>query len=307
MTSTNIALELKDVHKSYGKQRALNGLTMQIPAGTICGLVGPNGSGKTTTFGIVGGYIIATSGYVNVLEGGPHDPHRFSGRVTLLPQDCQLSAHTSVNKLLSYFGQLQGMTSSEAQHQSEQWIDRVGLNDRRNAKIKELSHGMKRRIAIAQAFIGNPKLVLLDEPTNGLDPEIAVEIRELFSAQKGQSTLVISSHNLNELETLCDHVVFLEAGRCVRSGSIATVTRRGTLLRITLERAIDAAAIFSSLSTFTYRWDDATLTVEAPSDWSPASVNAQLLPALIQAGAKILEVHCGQSLEEAYLANKQQR
>src|SRR5690606_35874431 len=104
-----------------------------------------------------------------------------------------------------------------------------------------LSHGMRRRVSIAQALLGKPELVLLDEPTSGLDPELVVRMREVFASHRGKRTLIVSSHNLLELEALCDHVVFIERGRCARAGSMADVTEQGLVMRYELERAVDLA------------------------------------------------------------------
>lgn len=304
MTATTVApaLVLEGVSKRYGKTVALDGLTLSIPRGVVCGLVGPNGAGKTTTFGIVGGFVEADAGRVDVLGGGPFVAATHRGRVSLLPQDCELNPHTPVRDLLVFYARLQGMTAAEAARDADRVLDLVALTERGGSRVRQLSHGMRRRVAVAQAFLGDPELVLLDEPTNGLDPDLVVRMRELFVGQRGKRTLVVSSHVLAELEAACDHVVFLERGRCVKAGGIAEVTRRGARVRVVLAARIDAAAAIATvLPAATLEWEaDATLVVDAPGE-DVAALNAALLPALIGAGGRVLEVRAGESLEAAWL------
>ena len=139
--------------------------------------------------------------------------------------------------------------------------------------------------------------MLLDEPTNGLDPELVVRMRELFRSQRGRRTLVVSSHNLLELEAACDHVVFLEKGRCTRSGTLAEVTKRSAMVRIELESRI----AFDAPEGARIDWEGSTLVVTGEAA-SAADLNARVLPALLAAGARIVEVRPGRSLEAVYLS-----
>lgn len=293
------ALVLQGVVKRYGRVTALDGLDVAVPRGVVCGMIGPNGAGKTTTFGIVGGYIEPDAGVVDLLGEGRFDPAKHRGRITLLPQDCELNPHTPVRDLLTFFARLQGMTAREAVHDADRVLDLVALTDRAQSRVRQLSHGMKRRVAVAQALLGDPQLVLLDEPTNGLDPELVVRMREVFVAQRGRRTLIVSSHVLAELEAACDHVIFLERGKCVRQGPIAEVTQRGARVRITLEARVDAD-LAATVPGLVVRWEDAMLVLTAPGR-DAASVNAAVLPVLLAAGARILEVRLGETLEAAYM------
>ena len=296
------ALTLTALRKTYGSTVALDGLDVAIPKGTICGFIGPNGAGKTTTFGIVGGLIAADSGSVDILGKGALDPNVHAGKVTMLPQDCELIPHVPVVEYLAYLARLQGMTKAKADKMARKRLDDVALADRADAKVKELSHGMRRRVAVAQALLGNPKLVLLDEPTSGLDPELVVRMREVFGKQRGKRTLVISSHNLRELEEVCDHVVFIQSGRCTKSGSIDDVTKRTLLMRYLVERPFDLAPIAAKLSDLSFRGEGQELVVQAPKGWTAAKINATVVPELLQTEAGLLEIRQGQSLEEAYMA-----
>ena len=240
---TESALTVTGLRKVYGKNIALDGMDFSIPKGVICGFIGANGAGKTTTFGIVGGLIGSDAGAVDILGRGALVPHRDTGRVTMLPQDCELTPHVPVVEYLRYLARLQGMTKAEAHKAADSALDGVALKERATSKIKQLSHGMRRRVSVAQALLGDPELVLLDEPTSGLDPELVIRMREVFAAQRGKRTLVISSHNLRELEAVCDHVIFIQKGRCVRVGSIDEVTQRGLLMRYLVEKPFDLVAL----------------------------------------------------------------
>ena len=298
------ALTITGLCKRYGSTIALDHLDVTVPQGVLCGFIGPNGAGKTTTFGIVGGLIHADEGQVDILGQGPHRPRSRPGMLTMLPQDCELSPHVSLRQLLTHYGRLQGQTKAEAVRDVDARLDEVALTDRAGARIKSLSHGMRRRVAIAQALLGNPALVLLDEPTSGLDPELVVRMRQVFEAHRGKRTLMISSHNLLELEALCDHVVFIERGRCSRSGSMAEVTEQGLMMRYIVQRSVDVAEFEAAHNGLEMGWDGSTLLVRGSGAWDAVSINGAVVPYLFHMQAGLLEIRQGQSLEDAYLAGK---
>src|SRR5688572_15463153 len=214
------ALRFSEVRKRFGAIEALRGLSLEVPRGSLFGLIGPNGAGKTTAFSIACGFLSADAGEVSILDSGPFHPSRLKGRMTALPQDAMLGAETRCLEHLDFYGRLQGLTAAEARRQGERLLEEVGLADRRNAKARTLSHGMLRRLTVAQALLGQPELILLDEPTSGLDPRHAHELRDLLRrTRRDGRTMVISSHNLPELEALCDHVAFIDRGVAVAAGA----------------------------------------------------------------------------------------
>ncbi|MEM9696538.1 MAG: ABC transporter ATP-binding protein, partial [Myxococcota bacterium] len=293
------ALSLTELKKSYGVVRALDGLNLEVPEGVICGFIGPNGAGKTTTFGVAGGLIRPDSGQVNILERGHLVAGREPGVFAMLPQDCELPPQVPVQRFLEYLGRLQGLTAVEARRAADQRLDEVALRDRATDTIKQLSHGMRRRVQIAQALLGDPKVILLDEPTSGLDPELVIRMRDLFVQQRGHRTLVISSHNLRELEAVCDFVAFVHKGRCLKSGSLDEVTDRGTLLRYTVERSFDLAHLSASFPDLEISAQGLVLTVRtAAPAWTAAKINAAIVPVLLEREAGLLEIRAGQSLED---------
>ncbi len=296
----SFALRLTGVKKAYGRNQALAGLDLEIPKGVVCGLVGPNGAGKTTTFGVVGGVLEPDEGSVDLLGLGPFDPALHGGRVTLLPQDCELNPHTSVGDLLVFYGRLQGMSRDRARKEAERCLDLVDLGERRQHGIKQLSHGMRRRVAVAQALLGEPELVLLDEPTSGLDPDQVVRLRDVFRAQRGQRTLIISSHILSELEAACDFVVMMELGRRVLQGSMEEVTRVGHRVTYVHRGELDLGALRGALPDLSVELDG-VLVVQGPPGVEVGAINRAVLPWLLAHDVEVLEVRRGQSLEQRWL------
>ena len=298
------ALTLRGLRKRYGRTIALDGLDASVPKGAISGFIGPNGAGKTTTFGIIGGMIRADGGEVDILGRGPLRPQQYPGSLTMLPQDCELSPHVTLKQLLLHYARLQGATKAEAEKDVDARLEDVVLTDRADARIKSLSHGMRRRVAIAQALLGKPNLVLLDEPTSGLDPELVVRMREVFASHRRKRTLVVSSHNLLELEALCDHVIFIDRGRCTRSGTMAEVTEQGLIMNYTVENAVDIEQLSAAHPELETSWEGKTLVVRGSGGWTPATLNATIAPYLFHTGAGLLEIRRGKSLEAAYLEGK---
>jgi ABC-2 type transport system ATP-binding protein len=301
----NSALILQDVVKTYGRRRALDGLNLDIPEGCICGLIGSNGAGKTTAMALVAGLIRPNSGTLNVLGRGPFDPFRHAGLLSLLPQDSLMPPESTIRELMEHYAQLQGVPEERIKHDVESAIDHVHLTDRMNTPVRTLSHGMKRRVMIAQAFLGSPALVLLDEPMNGLDPREVAGARDLLSALRHKQTVVISSHNLAEIERLCDHVVFIEKGRSVHAGPLASVTGNRQILWFELDGLnvpSDRLADRLPLAEFTLSEDHKNLRCRFDAERLTApDVNRIVLAELLGAGTGIVSVRQGDGLEAVYL------
>ncbi|MCL1140417.1 ABC transporter ATP-binding protein [Shewanella pneumatophori] len=209
----------KGLSKSYGDKQALKQVDITLNAGSPIALVGPNGAGKTTLFSLLCGYISPTSGDVSLFGHKPGSA-ALLGRIASLPQDAALDPNLDIISQLSFFATLQGYSNKAAKAEALRVLGLVDLVDSAKQKPKALSHGMAKRVSIAQALIGSPELVLLDEPTAGLDPANAKKIRELVKSLSGNTTFIISSHNLDELEKLCDQVLYLEHGQLRHSVSM---------------------------------------------------------------------------------------
>ncbi|ABV87804.1 ABC transporter ATP-binding protein [Shewanella pealeana] len=234
----------KGLSKSYGGKQALSQVSITLEAGSPIALVGPNGAGKTTLFSLLCGFITPSSGEVSLLGEKPGSA-ALLGRVASLPQDAALDPNLDIITQLTLFASLQGFSAKAAKAEGLRVLTLVDLVDSAQQKPKSLSHGMSKRVSIAQALIGSPELVLLDEPTAGLDPANAKKIRELVKKLSNTTTFIISSHNLDELEKLCDQVLYLEQGQLSQSVSMKESLHED-YLTLTMQQC-DASALISAV------------------------------------------------------------
>ncbi|GGQ12967.1 ABC transporter ATP-binding protein [Shewanella litoralis] len=214
-----ILIQCDNLSKQYPNKLALDNVSLILQPGAPIALVGPNGAGKTTLFSLLCGYIQPTHGSIRILGHAPGS-QALQGVLSALPQDAALDPNFTIASQLQFFAQLQGFNKTDAKQEVIRVLELVELSDSAQAKPKSLSHGMSKRVSIAQALIGAPEIVLLDEPTAGLDPANAKKIRQIVKNLAGETTFIISSHNLDELEKLCDHVIYLEKGQLQQSVSI---------------------------------------------------------------------------------------
>jgi ABC-2 type transport system ATP-binding protein len=228
------AIELEHVTKRFGSKVAVSDVTFTVAAGQCCGLIGPNGAGKTTTFSMLCGFLFPTTGRLRVLGVDPSRPGALKQKVGVLPQDALLPPSWPVGELLQHLARLSALGEPEAE--ARRALERVQLLETWNTPAGALSHGMAKRVAMAQALMGDPPLILLDEPTAGLDPKIAATVRGLIRELKGSHTVVVSSHNLQELEELCDATAILDKGRLVSASSLAELTGQLAEFRVHLVR-----------------------------------------------------------------------
>jgi len=299
------ALVLEGVVKRYGllrRTQALNELSFEVPQGSICGLIGPNGAGKTTAFAAVCGLLDYEDGTIDILGEGDFDPERFKGRIGLLPQDAELGVSHTPQELLVHLGLLQGYGFGAARQEAQRVLEDLNLGDRAHHRIGTLSHGMRRRLAAATALLGEPELVLLDEPMSGLDPAQVASLRELLASHRGRRTLLISSHNLAELEMVCDRVVMMDAGHCTHQGTVAEVTGRALMMEWRLgPGALELQALRATLNEHDLQLDDGVLTVVCPPDDDLDATSVVVARQLSEAGIAVREMRRGLSLERSYL------
>ncbi len=246
------------------------------------------------------------AGEVEILGVRGFHPLRLKGRVLAMPQDAALGRETGCAEHLIHFAQLQGLSAAAARKDADRVLGELGLLDRRNAKTKTLSHGMLRRLAIAQALVGSPEVVMLDEPTSGLDPRHALELRDLLRRTRTAGrTVVISSHNLHELEQLCDHVAFIDRGAALASGPTEVMTGRGQEIEIDLgEGPTPIDAVTAALAGDRVAWDGERRVVRivfAPTaERKVEDVIGIVLRLLLDGGARIGGVRRGASLEKKF-------
>lgn len=298
----NEALVTKDLVKHYGRGNGLNGFSLSVGRGSVVGLVGRNGAGKTTWMMSVVGFVRLNSGSVNLLGRGPFDAAVHSGRVSILPQDSDLPLESRPLELLVRYGRLQGLSAEVAKKSATDLLTMLNLGGRLKCPIRTLSHGMRKRVMIAQAFLGEPELVLLDEPMSGLDPVEIDRMRNFILSRRGKQTIVISSHNLDDIERLCTHVAFVEAGKVVRATTVSQVTQESGRVVYHLRSCPDVTALQQEFPWAEFRWmeEKGNLEVSFEASLRPLTeVNSLLLPRMLNSG--VLTVLSGRSLEEAFL------
>jgi len=217
----------------YSGKVALSNVNFELDAGEPIGLVGPNGAGKTTLLSILSGFLRPTSGTVK-LFGHPPGAAQLIGKVSALPQDARLDPGFTLIEQLVFYARLQGLSKQQAILDANRVLQEVSLKDAAHEKPLVLSHGMAKRVAIAQALIGKPALILLDEPTAGLDPVNVRTVRAIIAEQSSSATFIISSHNLAELDRLCRQILLLENGM-MQTEKISINEQQATTRFITLQ------------------------------------------------------------------------
>ncbi len=300
-----LAIHLEQVHKRYGNVLALRGADLRVPHGAIFALIGPNGAGKTTLFGLCCGYLRADRGRVEILGGAP-EPTRLKGRLGALPQDALLGRDISVREHLVFLGRLQGMDLQTATSEAARVLALVDLGELADRRAGALSHGQVKRVGVAQAFLGAPDLILLDEPTAGLDPRHAHDLRELIRGQRGKQTIVVSSHNLQELEAICDEAAFMEKGVTIESGAVAQLTARDAEIHVQLAPGPEPLdELRAHVPALAITWDPVKRTLrvrfQPAADRDAEDVIAEVLRVLLGHGARISALGKGRSLEQRYL------
>ena len=210
-------IEVKNLVKDYGKHHAVKDISFSVPDGQIVGLLGPNGAGKSTTMNIMTGYISATSGEVKI---GGYDileqPLQAKKLIGYLPEIPPLYEDMTVEEYLNFICDLKGIRKkTEKESSINEVTEAVKISDMKKRLIKNLSKGYKQRVGLAQALIGNPPLLILDEPTVGLDPNQIIEIRSLIKSLGEKHTIILSSHILSEVNAVCDYVLIIDKGTLV--------------------------------------------------------------------------------------------
>src|SRR5712692_268387 len=232
--------------KWYGPRLAVDRVSLEVNAGEIMGLLGPNGSGKTTILRILTGYLRPSSGTARIAGlDVVDDALAARARVGYVPEDVPLYGWMSVREFLAFMARLKGLAGQAATGAVDAAIERLALGEVRRLLIGKLSRGYRQRVAIAQALLGNPDLLILDEPTNGLDPRQIIEMRGHIRSLAGERTVVVTSHILGEIERVADRVAILLGGRllgvhAVRGGELG---RRFRLRVRGAEPAVEACLL----------------------------------------------------------------
>ena len=293
--SEDLLVEAAGLTKRYGSRiTAVDALDLNVHRGEVYGLLGPNGAGKTTTLKMLLGLIRPTSGVARVLGEEPGTPSALA-RVGALVESPAFYPYLSGRDNLAGMARLSGVHASKCR--VEEALEQVGLTSRAGDRFKKYSTGMKQRLGVAAALVKDPELLILDEPTNGLDPKGIAEMRDLIrSLGRGERTVLLSSHMMGEVERICDRVGVIRSGRLVAEGPVAELRGQGGLLvkAEPLERAAEVAASIAGVEGVEVEDGMLRLVVD------PGRAS-EIARELVSAGVEVIELRPAQhSLEEAF-------
>ena len=303
-------IEVKDLVKKYENHLAVDHLTFTVPKGQILGFLGPNGTGKSTTMNIITGYISATSGSV-VING--HDiyeePEEAKKCIGYLPEQPPVYMDMTVKEYLDFAAELKGVAKKERAMQIEQVMEKTKTAEVSERMIKHLSKGYRQRVGIAQAILGNPEVIILDEPTVGLDPMQIIEIRDLMKELAKEHTVILSSHILSEISAVCDNVMIINKGKLIVSDTAENLPKhlnaKNACSLLVKGGAEQTAGILSQLPhvlevEVNSEEDGMTaLTVSASAEYD---IREQIFYAMAQASLPIYEMQMkSMNLEDIFL------
>ncbi len=231
-------IEVQNLTKKYGTHTALDNISFNVGKGMIYGFLGPNGAGKSTTMNIMTGYIAATSGSVKI-NGCDilKEPEKAKKHIGYLPELPPVYQDMTVREYLKFVSEIKQVKKSERAGQIDEIMERTKVTEVSGRLIKNLSKGYKQRVGLAQALIGYPEVIILDEPTVGLDPKQIIEIRELIKSLGKKHTVILSSHILSEVSAVCDHIIIISKGKLVASDTpegLMTLMKGGRQLEISV-------------------------------------------------------------------------
>ncbi|ARM75121.1 ABC transporter ATP-binding protein [Acidianus manzaensis] len=225
MINKDIILSVTDLKKYFAKKEILKGLTFSVASNIIFGIIGPNGAGKTTTLRVLSGIIRHYEGKVNILDLTPQKAKEL-GYISYMPEDSFPYDRLTGRENLEFYANIYAKNKKEAEEFLEKGIKIANLGDRIDDKASEYSRGMKRRLMIARTLMVNPKIAILDEPTSALDVESAVNIRKLIRQMKEETTVILSSHNMLEVEFLCDEIILINDGKIISEGTPKEISEK---------------------------------------------------------------------------------
>ena len=292
---SDLVIRTDELTKRYGKILAVDGLSLEVPRGRIFGLLGPNGSGKTTTMGMLLGLITPTSGSFALFGGGARHQDSLR-RVGAIVETPSFYPYLSGRANLAYF---QGITGRSDPAELDDLLDKVGLADRACSRLRTYSLGMKQRLGLAYALLGDPEILILDEPTNGMDPAGMAEIRDLVRRLgTGGRTVLISSHLLHEVEMVCDSVAILSRGKLIAQGDVSELVKSGEQVQLRTTDDAKAKEVLSMVDWVSeVEEEEGYLVASAPSNRS-----GELTAALSGAGVFVTEMMPrAKSLEQYFL------
>jgi gliding motility-associated transport system ATP-binding protein len=303
-------IEVENLTKRYGPTLAVKDVTFQVQKGEVLGFLGPNGAGKTTTMRILTGFLSPSEGKVRVagfdVAETPLEAKRHTGYLPELPP---VYPDMTVNEYLAFVGRIKGLGRKELKSRIKEVAERCAVTDVRNRQIGKLSKGYRQRVGLAQALIHNPDVLILDEPTAGLDPKQIIETRELIRNLAGQHTVILSTHILPEVSKTCQRVIVISQGQLVAAGTPDELIRRlqgfETVLLTAEGPAAEMQAALERVSGVNFvepkEAADSRVTYEVHSE-KEIDVRAELARAIVESRWKLLELKIsGMSLEDIFL------
>jgi ABC-2 type transport system ATP-binding protein len=298
-----MSIEVSNLTKLYGEQKAIDNISFAINKGEIVGFLGPNGAGKSTTMKIITGYLQPDEGEA-IVNGIPvkKQPLRAKASIGYLPEANPLYYDQYVREYLDFVADVHGVPAKLKKDRIEAVIQTVGLSLESKKKVGQLSKGYKQRVGLAAALIHDPEVLILDEPTTGLDPNQIIEIREVIKSLGQNKTVLFSSHILQEVEAICDRVIIINRGKLVANDKLSNLRQQvnnNNLLKVTFKEPLEAAwlerlnSVQSVNKISTYEWE--LVCTDA------SEAKRQLLELSLQHNLNIISLQSGgQSLEDVF-------
>lgn len=247
-----MSINVQNLSKRYGPQLAVNNISFEVKTGEILGFLGPNGAGKTTTMKIITCYMAPSSGDVKVSQYSIlNDQDEIKKKIGYLPESNPLYTDMPVLEYLEFVAKLQGVPSAKINKRIAEMVHVCGLNIEKHKKIGELSKGYRQRVGLAQAMIHDPEILILDEPTTGLDPNQIVEIRKLIRELGREKTVILSTHILPEVEATCDRILIINQGKIVADGTPETLRKQAQgqeIVKVEISEAQNNDEVINALS-----------------------------------------------------------
>lgn len=281
-------IEVDHLTKSYGQARAVNDISFTVEKGEILGFLGPNGAGKTTTMRILTGYLPATSGTARIAGYDVFEQSmEVRRRIGYLPETPPIYPEMSIEDYLAFVARIKGVDAGNISARVDQAMALTNLTDRRRELIKRLSRGYKQRVGIAQAIVHNPDVVILDEPTVGLDPNQIKEVRKLIKGLAGEHTIILSTHILPEVEITCDRVVIINKGQIAAVDTprnLVNQRQSGSHVRIAVRETGDSDALLRQALSSIEGIQNIEVKSAKPANPNEANDGSGLLTASIEVG-----------------------
>jgi|TARA_B100000809_G_scaffold187778_1_gene186101 ABC-2 type transport system ATP-binding protein len=299
---TSAAIHIAGLHKSYEDTVALNGVDLTIEDGQFYGLLGPNGAGKTTTIHILTGLVIKDSGVTEIYNKDTVKDFRFTrSQLGIAHQELPVDWFFPIEKLLYFHAGYYGITKQKAKPRVEELLERLGLMDKRTSRLRQLSGGMKRRYQLAKALVHDPKIIILDEPTAGVDVELRHELWDyLRKLHQNGKTILLTTHYIEEAELLCEKVGIIDKGKIIKEGSPKELTTELGKAGINIHLTGWKNELNDALSEFSFTIEDGRLhfTVRDPEE-----AMARIIQILFSHGCHIQSVATEKSsLEDVFLS-----